>query len=145
MRGEVYAAFGAVLVLLSGTAAASAAMRIHSDHGGQIGPYLHKFAMVRSSGERVIIDGNCLSACTLVLSVVPRSRICVTPRAQLGFHAAWVPDGQGRPVISPGGTRFLWALYPPKVRSWIKRKGGLNGKTIFLRGRELAAMLPPCT
>ena len=39
------------------------------------------------SGEKVIIDGPCLSACTLVLSTVPSNRICVTKRAVLGFHA----------------------------------------------------------
>jgi hypothetical protein len=37
------------------------------------------------------------------------------------------------------------AVYPPKVRDWIKRRGGLNGKTIFLRGRELAALYPTCS
>ena len=49
--------------------------------------YLEVFARVRQSGERVVIDGLCLSACTLVLSTIPRNRICVTRRAVLGFHA----------------------------------------------------------
>ena len=52
--------------------------------------YLRTFAQIRQSGERVIIDGPCLSACTLVLSTIPKKRICVTSRAVLGFT---LPDG----------------------------------------------------
>ena len=76
-------------------APASAAMRISEDRGGQIGHYLQAFAMLRSSGERVVVDGNCLSACTLVLGFIPRNRICATSRARFGFHAAWMPDVDG--------------------------------------------------
>jgi len=134
--------FGALVV---GVTSASAEYRIQRDYGGQIGPYLYKFAQVRESGQRVVIDGPCLSACTLALAVMPRERICMTPNAVLGFHAAWMPDSAGRPVMSPGGTRLLMAAYPPKIKSWIKRRGGLNGKTIFLRGRELTALYPTCS
>ena len=61
-------------VLASGVTSASATMRIAEDRGGQIGHYLQAFAMLRSSGERVVVDGNCLSACTLVLGLIPRSK-----------------------------------------------------------------------
>ena len=77
--------FGAVLAALSNSST-SAAVRITSDSGGQIGPYLEQLIAIRESGQQVIIDGPCLSACTLVLGVVPRERICVTRRARLGFH-----------------------------------------------------------
>jgi len=133
-----------VIGLMFGVGSASAEMRIQRDYGGQIGPYLYKYAMVREQGQRVVIDGPCLSACTLALAVIPRNRICMTPNAVLGFHAAWMPGEDGRPVKSTGGTRLLMAVYPPSIRNWIKRRGGLNGKTIFLRGRELAALYPSC-
>src|SRR6185437_10246927 len=114
------------------------------DTGGQIGPYLDHLSVLRSSGERVVIDGPCLSACTLVLGAIPRNRICVTARAQLGFHAAWHPGENGRPEYSRGGTQLLMANYPPQVRKWIARRGGLTQQMMFLRGRELAAMYPTC-
>jgi hypothetical protein len=101
--------------------------------------------MVRDSGERVIVDGSCLSACTLVLGTVPRERICVTRRANFGFHAAWNFAPGGGPVFSPEGTRLLWEVYPPEVRQWITRHGGLTPRMIFLRGRQLSAMYPSCT
>lgn len=138
------AAAGA-LIALFGVGSASAEVRIERDFGGQIGPYLYKYALVREQGHRVVIDGPCLSACTLALAVIPRNRICMTHNAVLGFHAAWMPGTDGRPVRSTGGTRLLMAVYPPRIRDWIRRRGGLNGKTIFLRGRELAALYPSCS
>ena len=77
--------------LLSGIAACVAAVRIVEDPGGRIGAYVDRYEGVRNSGEMVIIDGYCASACTIVLGTVPHDRICVTARARLGFHAAWTP------------------------------------------------------
>ena len=57
---------------------ASADVRIMSSAGGPVVPYVEFFSKVRKSGERVVIDGPCLSACTLVLSTIPRNRICMT-------------------------------------------------------------------
>ncbi|MEP7032321.1 MAG: hypothetical protein ABI830_15405 [Pseudolabrys sp.] len=133
-----------VAVLTSGIVPASATMRIAEDRGGQIGHYLQVFAMLRSSGEQVMIDGNCLSACTLVLGLVPRERICATPRARFGFHAAWMPDAEGRPVTSAMGTQALWNIYPSHVRRWINKHGGLSRKMIFLQGHELGGIVASC-
>lgn len=132
-------------LLASSISTASATMLIADDRGGQIGHYLQAFATLRSSGERVVVDGNCLSACTLVLGLIPRERICATKRARFGFHAAWMPDEGGRPVTSPMGTQALWNIYPGHVRRWITRNGGLSRKMIYLHGRDLAGIVPACT
>ena len=87
----IRAVFGAAILAVLFQTPAFATVRIANDPGGQIGPYLEKLATLRSSGESVVIDGPCLSACTMLLGVIPRDRICVTARAQLGFHAAWNP------------------------------------------------------
>ena len=129
---------------LSFVTSASATMRISEDRGGQIGQYLQAFTTVRSSGENVVIDGNCLSACTLVLGLVPRDRVCATSRARFGFHAAWMPDRDGRPVTSPLGTQALWNIYPASVRRWINRHGGLSRKMIYLQGREMDGIVANC-
>jgi hypothetical protein len=124
---------------------AYADVRIKSSAGGVAGSYLNFFSQVRKSGERVIIDGPCLSACTLVLSTIPRNRICVTRRAVLGFHAPFMVDQKsGRSFRSRDATRAFAASYPAEVRAWIRRKGGLKQKLIYLRGRELAALYPRC-
>ena len=123
---------------------AQGAVRIKSDPGGQIGPYLENLVALRGSGERVIIDGPCLSACTMVLGVIPRDHLCVTPRARLGFHSAWRPDEAGHPVVSRDGTQLLMTVYPQQVRNWIARRGGLSPHMMYLTGRELASMYPAC-
>src|SRR6266849_4015358 len=140
---RIAALLGAALAALA-VSTASATVRIKADPGGQIGPYLENLAVLRSSGERVIIDGPCLSACTMLLGVIPHERICVTPRAKLGFHAAWNPGDNGRPVMSRAATQLLMDIYPERVRSWIKERGGLSPRMMYLSGRELAAMYHPC-
>ncbi len=96
------------------------------------------------SGERVVIDGPCLSACTLVLSMVPNNRICVTRRAVLGFHAARSIDTRGRMYAEPEASELVLEAYPSAVRGWIVRRGGLTSRLLLLRGRELAAIYPSC-
>ena len=134
-----------VMCLLLAPSPARADFRILGSPGGEVGSFLKLFEVLRESGERIIIDGPCLSACTLVLGIVPRERICVTQRALLGFHAAWMPGPAGKPVPSPVGTQALWEIYPQHVRRWINQRGGLSSKMVFLRGRELAAMYPRCS
>jgi len=134
----------AVLTLLAGIAAARADVRILSSPGGQVGPFLELFDKVRESGERVVIDGPCLSACTLVLMAVPGDRICVTRRAVFGFHAARSIDRRGRLYAEPEASKEVQQAYPEQVRNWISRRGGLTSRMLLLRGRELAAMYPSC-
>lgn len=142
MRVRTTLIFAAIMSLAA--SAASATMRIGDDVGGRIGAYVDQYAAVRNSGERVVIDGTCLSACTLVLGIVPRNRICVTRRATLGFHAAWMPGPAGKPVPSAVGTQALWDIYPTHVKRWLNSRGGLSAKMVYLRGRELMAMYPEC-
>src|SRR5438552_8093639 len=107
---------------------AQAEVRILASAGGQVGPFLDLFERVRASGERVVIDGPCLSACTLVLSMVPSDRICVTRRAILGFHAARSIDRRGRLYAEPEASEVVLDAYPAPVRDWIRRRGGLRDR-----------------
>ena len=149
MRGSIALLAASVLAVYD--VPASAIVRISSDRGGQIGPYLEKLQSLRSSGESVIIDGPCLSACTMVLGMIPRDRICVTSRARLGFHSAWHPDRAGRQVSDQSGTNLLMSMYPQQVRDWVNRRGGLSPHLIYLSGESslpciqvaTAAMRPP--
>jgi hypothetical protein len=142
MRAGHFAAavFSAALSITS----ASATVLIREDGGGKMEDYTARFQQVRQSGESVVIDGPCLSACTMVLGIVPRDRVCATPNAVLGFHGAWVFDDAGGRVASASGTRDLMNTYPASVRTWIARHGGLTPKMMFVRGRQLAALVPPC-
>lgn len=126
------------------TSPASASIRIADDGGGQLGAYIQRHQAMRQSGERVVIDGPCFSACTMVLGAIPRNRICVTSRAVLGFHAAYHLDPSGGQVTSRGATLLMMNHYPQQVRKWIARRGGLSRQMMFLSGRDLSSMYAPC-
>jgi hypothetical protein len=134
----------AAVVLLAGVGASHAVVRIADDRGGRIGTYVDKYQGLRSSGETVIIDGLCASACTIVLGAVPRDKICVTSHAMLGFHAAWDFGANGRAITNPEATQMLYSMYPSPVRRWIAARGGLTPHMIFLRGKQLQALYKPC-
>jgi hypothetical protein len=122
----------------------AAVVRIRDDRGGIIGAYWSRFSALRDMGEKIIIDGTCSSACTLVLGIVPHDRICVTRRALLGFHAAWRPDFPGSKTINEPATRTLMSFYPLPIRRWIEDHGGLGTDMMYLSGRELMAMYREC-
>jgi hypothetical protein len=127
------------------TTVAVADMRVTNDPGGEITSYISKFRDIRDSGERLVIDGPCLSACTLFTAIVPPDRVCVTRRAVLGFHAASYYDDARRSLVpTRAGTRLVMRLYPPAIRSWIERHGGLTPRIITMRGHELAALYNTC-
>lgn len=133
-----------VVLCLSAVGPAFADVRILGSPGGVVGPFVEVFERLRESGEKVIIDGPCFSACTLVLSIVPRDRICVTPRAVFGFHAERALNKRGRLVIERRASRIVLSAYPPPVRHWIERHGGLTSRLLLLLGRDLAAIYPMC-
>jgi hypothetical protein len=116
---------------------------IHYDSGGQIGSYLSKYKAIRMSGQHVVIDGTCASACTMLLGAVPRNRICVTKNAVLAFHSAWSFSLTSEHASRPG-TLYMWAHYPDGVRHWISRHGGLRPQTIYMRWPEVATLFPVC-
>ncbi len=118
----------AAALLLAGVQASDAVVRIVEDRGGRIETYVDKYHGVRGSGEMVIIDGFCASACTIVLGAV----------------AAWDPGSNGRRIANLEATQTLYSMYPFEVRRWIDQRGGLTPHMIFLSGRQLAAMYSPC-
>jgi hypothetical protein len=135
----------ALLLILAEPAAAD--VRITRDHGGDLKQYEAKYARLRDKGERVVIDGICNSACTLVLGMLPAGKVCVTPRASLGFHQAYYDQRwtAGIKITSISGTAELMSYYPPSVKDWIARHGGLTAQMKHAKnGPELWALVDPC-
>jgi hypothetical protein len=136
-----------LLLCLAAATPARAELRITRDHGGYVEEYKTKYKRVREKGERVIIDGICNSACTLVLGMVPMNKICVTPRASLGFHQAYYDKAFtfGIKVTSSEGTSDLMSYYPNTVKDWIRRNGGLTTDMKKIKnGVELWKIVDPC-
>jgi hypothetical protein len=131
------------LMLLAGVGAyssysmicsAQATQTIRNDMGGRIVDYFGKY----QSG-RVVVDGACASACTMVLK---NPLVCATPRARFGFHAASNTPFGGS--INQRGTGAMMARYPARVKAWIRAHGGLRvGAPMWATGRELG--VPACS
>src|ERR1700736_165666 len=79
------------LLLLSLPAATPARADLHitRDHGGYVSGYKAKYERIRDAKKRVFSHATSNSACTLVFGIVPMNKVCVTPRASLGFHQAY--------------------------------------------------------
>src|SRR5262249_19989779 len=127
------------------TCAASADVRITGDPGGEVSSYVEKFVEIRNTGQRIVVDGPCLSACTLFTGIVPRDRVCITRRAALGFPPrSYYTPASAPPVPPRRGSALEMRLYPPAIRAWINRHGGLRPQMIVMRGPELSALYPIC-
>jgi hypothetical protein len=126
---------------------ARADLHITRDHGGYVEEYKTKYQRIRDGHERVIIDGICNSACTLVFGIVPINKICVTPRASVGFHQAYYDKAFtfGLKVTSLEGTSDLMSYYPETVKDWIRRNGGLTTEMKKIKnGADLWKIVDPC-
>lgn len=81
----VAGALASVFSTLFIAGSASADVRILNDPGGEVSSYLRTFYEVRASGERIVIDGPCLSACTLLTGIVTAYSCLRHPPCGVGF------------------------------------------------------------
>jgi hypothetical protein len=115
------------VMVLSAWLPASAVVVIQKDNGGIIVDYIKKYSDIRDSGERIIVDGECHSACTLFLGLVPKENYCITDRALLGFHTATLrqtqPSGKVRVTHAAEFSAMMFYSYPGIVREMLKSLG----------------------
>jgi hypothetical protein len=92
------------------------------DPGGNVAAHIYTYSQINAEYDRVVIDGQCKSACTEVLGVVPLSKICIAPSGYFMFHAAHHRDRS----ISPGDTQLMMSAYAPEVRDWVIKHHALE-------------------
>jgi hypothetical protein len=114
---------------------AAHALAINNDEGGLIDSYIHKYRVVARSKEPVTIAGECASACTLVLGLVPKKQVCFRPGTTFAFHRAFY-RWNGLKLDSKLWTRRMFLDYTPHVRRWIVAHGGLTKNLLIMRGEE---------
>lgn len=140
-------ALGLVMTLLASGVVAAPHLRITFDPGGEIDHFLLKYDALHQAGAIVVIDGPCISACTLVTAMIRRDRVCVTERATMGFHSASLVSPFGR-KHSEDGTALLWGLYPDDVKELVK-EAGWDGKSeqtalVFVPFEKLKKVFHTC-
>jgi hypothetical protein len=109
---KLFAVAAVAIALLSGGWSTTHVIRDRP--GGNIVDHIAEFQGWH--GDPVIIDGECDSACTMVIGFT--NKICATPRGVLGFHSA--SDDRG---YSLEGTRMMWFFYSDNVRKVLARHG----------------------
>ena len=111
--------------------------------GGDIGQFLALQAQLAQSGRRVIVRNECNSSCTMFLRL---RNICAEPGASFLFHAGHkiMNNGQIGAPVPHSMDQMVTNLYPPRIRAFIIRHGGLKVQPIVLRGAEMRALVPAC-
>lgn len=128
---------------------ANALYVINDDPGGVVEYFQLRYEILRASNDKVMIDGVCASACTLVTGIVKPYNVCVTPNARLGFHSAWMRQTPySPPEFSPEGTQQVWKTYPKQVQEMLKSRGW-DGSTehpdiIWVQGEDLRKLYSAC-
>jgi len=108
---KLYAVLGLILSLAVADLA-YAVTRIRDDMGGSLGKYLLMFTRMRDSGERVIIDGNCFSACTLVTISQRRGSALLNARCSVSMlGGSTITRASDRPA-QKGQICYLNSIHP---------------------------------
>lgn len=147
-------------LLLAGPALADPKpITIKMDVGGWIPTYEKRAARWASEGRKIIIDGDCRSACTYYLWTKYNLDICATPNARLMFHMPFWRTGTGRHDIEATPARVEWsakrwqtilAEYPRAIASRVKNAPNpskIKDARIYttIQGKALNGIVKPCS
>jgi hypothetical protein len=117
--------------------------------GGNVSEHVAYWQTVASEKADVEVRGPCMSACTLMMSYVPKDNICFSDNALLGFHmprrGQWKPGEDWSKLPAALDTAAIMvSSYPDDVEAWINAKGGFAQLPMEgfwkLRAPELWAM-----
>lgn len=144
-----------VLAVVSSVAYDSYAVTITRDPGGWVDDYVAKYSLWRSEGRAVRIAGDCNSACTLAIGMIPAARLCAEPQARFGFHSASLSDGNTMKRIAHDqrSTSFIWRSYPPVLRQMLFKRWGWDGddpvkgehpEIMFIKSPDIYKFVRPC-
>lgn len=109
---------------------------VHHDGGGNIDNHDYYWHQVRNRYDRVVIDGDCISACTMVLGIFPLDHVCITPRGAFAFHAAH--PRLDSTIKSEKATERFYSYYAQPVRDWVNAHHAMNTvKLTWLRSKDV--------
>jgi hypothetical protein len=90
---------------------------IQENKGGDAVKFVQAASKLKE-GQRVIVDGECYSACVLFADFA-RPKVCITDRAEFFLHMG------SSTLVKPDGTRLAW--YPPHsddIEEYVSEHGG---------------------
>jgi hypothetical protein len=99
---------------------------LYIEEGGIIGEHVQRWRQIAATNADIEIRGPCFSACTLIIGILPKERICFDEYASLHFHAARELNGR----IALDATIWMHWIYPREIRDWLMAKGGPTKMTV---------------
>jgi len=150
MKTPMRAIVVAMLLHISGLSAGHADVVIRNDLGGVLQVYDAKYRGMAARGEKIVIDGDCASGCTIILGLVPRANVCITARARFGFHRSrqlltyfqdtpiWIPTSPQRQAEIDA------TYYDVQVRAWIAAHGPQTEEPTWMTAAELSQIYQWC-
>jgi hypothetical protein len=113
---------------------------IEEDHGGVVDLYAAQGRLAAAGHVPVIVDGPCLSACTIFVDI-DRANVCVTTKALLGYHKS-MHGSEDAPIF--GDIQYK----TPGLEAYIKAQGGLpnpdSGHMLMLNSEEAKQFYKAC-
>lgn len=110
--------------------------------GGNPDDFMAQVEEWNSKGTRVVIRGNCWSACTLYLAA---NNVCAFKSASFHFHAPyWYNPRTGAVRWEDDMTRQTLEFYPKDLQAWIEHRGGLGRDWLHLHGTAVFSFAPRC-
>jgi hypothetical protein len=95
---------------------------INDDPGGNPLMFWGVFQHYAHMNTKVEVRGDCMSACTLIVGAIDKSKLCFGPNGKLHFH-------QGRSSsddsVSPETTQWTFDRYPSDIQNWIGKAKNL--------------------
>ncbi len=111
-----------------------------TDPGGIVIQYFAKYWDLREQRTDVRVEGECDSACTMVLGIIPLDHICATPNAEFGFHSASINGKYAKSM-----TEVMWEMYPDRVKRLLAPLGLGKAKDhpeiVYIDAQKI---VPPC-
>lgn len=96
---------------------------VADDDGGVLLAYIAKYWQWHVNGDLVRIEGECNSACTILLGIIESDHICAARNGEFGFHSASIGPG----IYSEDGTVMLWSFYRDSRTERVLKKHGWEG------------------
>lgn len=139
--------------------ATPSALVIEGDFGGNVKEYREKAASLKGTGTRVIVDGFCLSSCTLFLSDEFQLAVCITDAAIFGFHMPFGKHKDGKIATGPqqvAGSVGRWESWfyshmPEGVQALLAgvrvpnpSAGDPQNEFAYIKARDLKGVVPTC-
>lgn len=148
----------ALLAIATPALAAPKPIVIKMDMGGSLSTYIARAERWSREGRKVIIDGDCRSACTYMLFTRYKMDVCVTMNARLMFHKPLKRTGPGRYDVATSPTLIaqsdeIWAgflkEYPPKIAALVAdapNPAEIKDTRVYtiISGKELERLIPRC-